>query len=483
MLGATEMRDRPMLDTPNSIPASQKGPALLHDLSTLLSGWDPSRSETDLIAAINERFQPEISGNRITERKRRGKCMSRRPGQDGSQEFKEGGWWKFRMWVDVPGQIKRAHPSISICPIKGPGSMTPTERQARKREIIAERTGRNKEVVASEGAVTFEMQGKIMLDNLRKRHREPVAESTLLAYDKALRLHLNPILGRYPISEIYNPQLRLVVDSLVAKELAPKTIVTTVGVAKAVVSSAVDLRTGEALYPRTWKAELIDLPIVDPDEQNTPAFSREILTGLAEHHNPRMRMLFILAGATGARIAELLGLEIDKHISADFRTVTICQQGGRGRIVGRVKQRASRREVDLHPDIAAALKAFLGDRTSGFLFTIDQNTPMGYTTVHSQLHAALKALGYVNVLADTNLAGAHAFRRSRDTFLRNETDCPEGIYKFWLGHAVGNDMSELYDKIKRDRKKRLEWATRCGYDFDLPPVPLYGEQGRDAEAA
>jgi hypothetical protein len=45
-------------------------------------------------------------------------------------------------------------------------------------------------------------------------------------------------------------------------------------------------------------------------------------------------------------------------------------------------------------------------------------------------------------------------------------------------------MSALYDKIKRDRKKRLEWATRCGYGFDLPPaVLLYGEQGMVEEAA
>lgn len=410
--------------------------------------------------------------------------MSRRPGQDGSKEFIEGGWWKFRLWVDVPGQIERSHPSIPICPVKGPGALNKSQREARKRELITERTGRNKEVVASEGALTFEKQGEILLEGMRTRRRKPAAASTLASYDIQLRVHLNPVLGKYPLSEIYNPQLKQVVDSLTRKGLSPKSIVNAIIVAKAVVASAVDARTGEALYPRTWKANLIDMPIVDPDEQNTPEFSKDTLTGLAAHRNPRMRMLFILAGATGARIAELLGLEIDKHISPDFRSITICQQGVDGKIVQRVKKRASRREVDLHPDIAAVLKAFVGDRESGVLFATRNNTPIRYHSVLHHLQSALKALGYINVLAKNKLAGAHAFRRSRDTFLRNETDCPEGIYKFWLGHAVGKDMSELYDKIKRDRKKRLEWAERCGYGFDLPPaVLLYGKPDDLAEAA
>ena len=473
-----------MIDALDSKHAQEHGPALLHDLGSFLSGWDPSRPAIDLIAAINERYQPVTSGNGIRERKRRGKCMSRRPGQDGSQEFKEGGWWKFRLWVDVPGQIKRAHPSIQICPVKGPGTLNKSQREARKRELIAEHTGRNKEVVASEGALTFEKQGEILLEGMRTRRRKPVAASTLANYDLLLRVHLNPVLGKYPLSEIYNPQLKQVVDSLTTKSLAPKTIANVIIVAKAVVGSAVDARTGEALYPRTWKANLIDMPIVDPDEQNTPEFARDTLTGLAANHKPQMRMLFILAGATGVRIAELLGLEIDKHISPDFRTISICQQGINGMIVNRVKKRASRREVDLHPDIAAVLKAFVGERKSGVLFTTRNNTPISYGSVIYHLHSALKALGYINVLAKNKLAGVHAFRRSRDTFLRNETDCPDGIYKFWLGHAVGKDMSELYDKIKRDRQKRLEWAERCGYGFDLPPaVLLYGKLDDFPEAA
>jgi hypothetical protein len=40
----------------------------------------------------------------------------------------------------------------------------------------------------------------------------------------------------------------------------------------------------------------------------------------------RERMLFIPCAAGGLRIGEALGLEIDKHISADFRTLDISQK-------------------------------------------------------------------------------------------------------------------------------------------------------------
>jgi hypothetical protein len=67
-------------------------------------------------------------------------------------------------------------------------------------------------------------------------------------------------------------------------------------------------------------------------------------------------------------------------------------------------------------------------------------------SIRRHLHATLKKLRYVNMHTGTHKAGNHAFRRFRNTFLRNYTECPEGLYKYWLGHA-GKDMSDLYDKI------------------------------------
>ena len=77
------------------------------------------------------------------------------------------------------------------------------------------------------------------------------------------------------------------------------------------------------------------------------------------------------------------------------------------------------------------------------------------------LHPALKDLGYVNEITGTTKAGTHAFRQFRNTYLKNHTACPSGLYKFWLGHAP-TDMSDLYDKIKNDVGFRREWAEKSG---------------------
>jgi integrase len=461
-------------------------PALPPAITALIARWDASRPAADLIAAINERCEQQFADataiNAAKTVKKRGKCMTRRPGQDGSKEYVEGGWYKVRVWVDVAGG--RTHPSIKICPVEGPGALkTSSERRTRLRLLIAEFTGKNKEVVESDD-VTYREQAEIMMEQMRTRCRKPVAKGTLESYDRTFRLHHNPILGEMPISQIYSPELNLVVRSLLKKGMAPSSMARCITIAKSVVLSAVNKRTGEALYPRVWNAKIIDLPIEDSEELNTPSFSREILTGIVAYYSddPLWSTMFAALGATGPRISEMLGVEIDKHLSPDFRTISIEQQADGPNISNRLKTPASRRQIDVHSDVAALIQAFAGDRKSGFLFQTSDGTPFRPQFVRGKLHLALEAIGFVNERTGTHSAGCHAFRRSRDTYLRNETSCPQGLYKFWLGHAFGKDMSERYDKVKRDRKLRLEWAERCGYGFDLPstvPAVLDLDAGKE----
>jgi len=89
--------------------------------------------------------------------------------------------------------------------------------------------------------------------------------------------------------------------------------------------------------------------------------------------------------------------------------------------------------------------------------------------VTRNLQPALKELGFINPIKGDHRAGCHAFRRFRNTYLRNRTACPEGLRKFWMGHAE-EDMSDRYDKGKEDHSLRKEWAETCGFGFDLPSV-------------
>lgn len=61
----------------------------------------------------------------------------------------------------------------------------------------------------------------------------------------------------------------------------------------------------------------------------------------------------------------------------------------------------------------------------------------------------------------------HAFRRFRNTYLRNFTTTPPGVIKFWMGHA-GEGMSYLYDKIKEDLAFHKQVAEKAGFGFQLP---------------
>src|SRR5580700_7283060 len=69
------------------------------------------------------------------EQRRRGKSMSRRSGQVGTI-VKEGGWYRVRFRLDIPGQYQRVQKSIKICAVFGPGLLTKSERERRKVEIV-----------------------------------------------------------------------------------------------------------------------------------------------------------------------------------------------------------------------------------------------------------------------------------------------------------------------------------------------------------
>jgi integrase len=324
-------------------------------------------------------------------------------------------------------------------------------------------------VVKQECGLTFKEQAVFWFKQVTNRKRKPVAVSTLESWNGCLNKWLNPHIGDIPLSEINNAVLKGLVATMLEKGLSPKTIDNYAQVVKAVVASAVD-KEGEEIYPRKWNHDFMDMPVVEKAKQNTPCFSTEIMTGLANWKYERERMVFILCGAAGLRIGEALGLEIDKHISPDYLTISIEQKARHGKVEKRLKTASAYRKVDLHPQIAAALKEFVGVRKSGFLFQTRTGRPLGPSNIlRRHLHPALKKLGFANPVTGNHKAGNHAFRRFRNTHLRNRTQCPEGLQKFWLGHA-DESMGDLYDKIKEDLAFRKEWAEKCGFGFKLPSV-------------
>jgi integrase len=174
----------------------------------------------------------------------------------------------------------------------------------------------------------------------------------------------------------------------------------------------------------------------------------------------REQMLFVLLGATGMRIGEALGLEIEKHISSDFSTLHIRQKVWRGQIQPFLKSENGIRDVDLPTSIAAMLKEFVGDRTSGLLFCSKNGLPLLQSNLlRLSLHPLLKELNQPKM-------GAHAFRRFRTTWLRKQ-HAPEDLLRFWLGHA-NKSVTDGYSKLKEDVPFRKKVVEQVGIGFELP---------------
>ena len=325
--------------------------------------------------------------------------MSRRSGQKGYVE-KSGKWWVVRYWIDVEGQYKRVHKRERICPISGPGGLSKSERERRARDIIVKSGADSEEhfnrVVKGSTCPTFKEQASNWLEHMKTRKRKPVAVSTILTWDGCLTNWLNPNIGEAPLSQVNNASLRNLVTTMVKGGLSAKTINNYCQVVKMVVASAVNSE-GEQLFPRKWNHDFVDMPVVEKAKQNTPSFSSAIMSKLAEWKKLRERMVFILCGSAGLRIGEALGLEIGKHISADFLTLTISQKVRHCKVEERLKTASAARQVDLHPSIAALLREYVGKRRSGFLFCTRNGKPLGSSCIlRRHLHPALKEAGFLN---------------------------------------------------------------------------------------
>ena len=355
-----------------------------------------------------------------------------------------------------------------ICPTSGPGLLTASERKRKAKEIVAA-SGADKEEtlaasVASTLGPTFRQQSETWLSTLKKRKAAP---STLYNWENHLDTWILPIdingilFGDLALASIKKTVAQKLIDQMVAGGLGPKSIQNYFQVVKMVFSSCVN-EDGEEIYLRNWKKMDLVIPKVNKKKQRRPCFTSEVMTYLANSLTikPQMRMLFILCGASGLRIGEALGIRIEKILDGGSRII-IDSKAWHGEEHDFLKTVNGEREIDLPESVAKLLIEFIGDRKSGLLFQTRRGKQLSQSNIlRRHLHPALEEIGF-------DKAGNHAFRRYRDTFLKNRTNCPEGILNFWLGWGA-ESMSGLYDGIKADVAFRKDVANRVGVGFYVP---------------
>jgi integrase len=392
--------------------------------------------------------------------------MNRRTGQRGTV-VRKGSVWHLRYFEDVPGgRIRR---SVFIGRADGQGKLTKSEAKHRAMEMI-QQSGVNTEahidrVLAIEAGQTLRQQAEVWLANAQKRKRKPVKPATLSNWVYLLNKHVNPVLGDLPLADVGNAAMKRLVETLSAAKLAPASIRNICNVVKLCVASAVN-DEGEQRFPRRWNAEWIDAPAITNLHQ--PVFTSEQVGNIVAKAEGKYRVLFALLAGTGMRAGEALGLEIGKHISEDCSVISVKQSLWHTQIQS-PKTQSAIREIDLHPELAAMLKEFIGDRKSGFLFVNRADGFLSQTNIlrrHS--HPILASLGIAK-------CGLHAFRRFRVTQLRR-TRIQADIVRLWIGHADQRvEITDTYSKLRDDKAFRIQACLDAGLGFDCPNCPSEGK--------
>ena len=206
----------------------------------------------------------------------------------------------------------------------------------------------------------------------------------------------------------------------------------------------------------------MDLPIVEHAEQKRPSLKASAISELVNASSGQEQALYVLLAATGMRVSEALAVE-DRHFTNDGRTITVEQQIQKDApvVAKYLKTAASKRQVDLHPDIAEYLQRYAAGKT-GLLFHTANGTPHLYGNLEDRwLTPRLIRMGL-----DEKGMGWHSFKRFRKTWLRG-TRCLEDINNFWMAHKP-HTMSEVYSHLHEELEMRLDEAARVGYGFVLP---------------
>jgi integrase len=201
---------------------------------------------------------------------------------------------------------------------------------------------------------------------------------------------------------------------------------------------------------------------VNERKQSKPAFTVWEVEQIVSMAKGRYRILFALLPGTGLRIGEALGLKVGVHVSADCRTLCVRQS------VWNCKEQDPKtenafRDIDVCSDLAALLKDYIGNRTSGFLFHTDSGKPLLQRNIlRDGLDPILKKLS----LKQDGKA-FHSFRRFRVIHLRKNRVAWD-LEKFWIGHA-NKDVTDKYAaQLKEDVEWRKDVAEKTGLGFALP---------------
>jgi integrase len=366
--------------------------------------------------------------------------MSKRSGQSGSVRL-VGSKWYGRYWRDVPGKEVREHPLVIL---GEKSSMTKPEARRKLMDII-EAEGINKPEHLQKSlkpAVTFNS----IADAWEAKRLPLLHNSSQTITPGRLRKHVRPFFGQMAIEEIRTGTVNDWIHSMIAKGLKPKTIHNVWKDFRAIVN----WHRKQMDKPKvTWYP---DLPKLPDEEQRW--FTQSEIRQIVDAATGQYKVLFHLAGYTGLRSGELVGLWVE-DLKLEHGVIEVRRAVWNG-IEGDTKTKSGKRNVFIDSVTVQLLRDFLDGRKTGRLFQSRASTPLENRDICRRVLTPLcKRLGIRN-------GGMHAFRHGRVSHMQANM-MPGDFVKNQIGHSslrITSNYTHFEHKQKREMVEKLLFCTQ-----------------------
>ena len=348
---------------------------------------------------------------------RRGKSMSRRTGQNGTVEQRNGAW-RGRFLVDVPGQVERQKRSVVLGFKK---NMTKSEAKRKLKEIIRQK-GIDLPTYVIPSALTFAK--KVEQWELTYVAKRKPSTQDLIAY------HLTYLLPKWGNTPVELVSAEAVNEWVGEPELAHLSPATVKGIVKT-MQTALGKRFGRGTVSYASKDEVEDEP---------RCYLAEEVEKIVEGATGQYKVLFKLAAETGARAGEIYALTVG-DLLFEHNVIRINKSMYRQK-TGSPKTKNATRWVNVKPYVMEMLKTHLSGRTEGLVFQTKRKTPLANCVVlNKHLHPLLRKVGLER-------GGMHGFRHHRvSTLVMAGTAI--GVIKKWIGHG-SEEMVNRYTHLRPD---------------------------------
>src|SRR6266481_4303797 len=347
---------------------------------------------------------------------RRGKSMSRRTGQNGTIEERNGAW-RGRYLIDVPGQMERQKRSAVLGFKK---DMTKSEARRKLKEIIRHE-GIDLPTYVIPATESFAQKVE-KWEQTYVVKRKP-SNQDLMRYH--LKVYLLPKWGKTPVELITAQAVNEWVGAPQLAHLSPVTV-------KGIVS------TLQLALGKRFGRGAISYPSQDEVEDDPRCYLAEEVEKIVDAAKGQYKILFKLAAETGARAGELYALTVD-DILVQHNVIRINKSMYRQK-TGSPKTKNATRWVNVKPYVMEMLKAHLNGRTVGLVFQSRRKTPLvNCVVLNKHLHPLLRNLGLER-------GGMHGFRHHRvSTLVMAGT--PMVVIKKWIGHG-SEEMVNRYTHLR-----------------------------------